>query len=1138
MSRRSFTFSILLSCFLSVVVLPSSGQQKPLITKTINEEARVTIGGSKHPLAQPRFDIGSVNPDVKLDRMLLVLGASPQQEQDLQNLLKSQQDRTSPNFHHWLTPEEFGQKFGPAPQDLAAVKSWLAADGFTVESVAKSGRWIEFSGTAGQTEHAFSTIMRQYQIGLSHHIGNASEISLPAAVSPVVRGLVSLHDFFKRPMIHELVRAQRNSDGSYSPISPDATIPTSTGTIHALTPGDFAKIYQLNPLYTAAPTPLNGTGVTIAIVARHAAGGIDFVEFRQLTGLSPGNLIQDGNLVSNLDPDTSLGDEIEADLDAQWAGAVAPAATINVVVSSSTATSDGVDLSAAEIVDRNLAPVMSVSFGDCEAALGPAENAFFKGLWQQAAAQGISVMVASGDSGAAGCDQLTQATAATGGLAVSGLSSTPFNTAVGGTEFQEGSNPGLFWSSVNTSSGVSANGYIPESAWNESCDPNAPASPCAGAGFILASGGGGASALYPKPDWQNGISGVPGDAARDVPDISFSAAIHDGYVICAQNSCASNQIGVIGGTSASSPAFAGVMAIVNQAAGRQGLANYKLYELAQNASAFCDSNSRSNPTVAAPSNCIFNDVTSGNNSVPGLVGFNAGPAFDLVSGLGSVNASNLVNAWNAIPLQTTTVAISSNGGTNITGIHGQPVPLSVTVTGALATPAPGGNVALVSSTSGGVGAVAVSGPATGNTSTFDGTVGNLPGGTYTLTGHYPGAGQFAPSDSNGITVNISPEASSVKMQTFSRNSVGAKIAATSFPYGSFMDLHADVSGASGQGISTGAVDFMEGAVILGGGAGVNPKGEAEAILVGSNPFPAALTPGTHTLTAHYLGDSSFKAADSAAVTLTITKGNPAVELPVNSNGFVATAPGSLFAIVHQTGTIIPTGSVQFFNAGSAFGNPVTLNSSGTASLPATFVDQGQLTFTASYTGDATYNAATSQPLNVPVVAPFRFGGQLTATISAGQKALFNTTLLSNDSSATFTGNVALTCQSPSAAITCSVTPGSVPFSATNAVPFTVAVTTTTSASLHPLRLHGWPLTLAGVAAMVLVGFGKKYKPALAMLVFLAALGISSCGGGGSAQNTPPPTPTPPPTTTQANIVVTGTSGSYVATTTLQLTITH
>jgi hypothetical protein len=441
----------------------------------------------------------------------------------------------------------------------------------------------------------------------------------------------------------------------------------------------------------------------------------------------------------------------------------------------------------------------------------------------------------------------------------------------------------------------------------------------------------------------------------------------------------------------------------------------------------------------------------------------------------------------------------------------------------------------MSSANGGVGAVAVSGPATGNKSTFDGTVSNLPGGTYTLSGHYGGDGQFGPSDSNAITVNISSEASSVKMQTFTQNSAGGKIAATSFPYGSFMDLHADVTGASGQGVPTGIVTFTDpsGPGDLGP---VNGKGEAEAFpgVAGSSP---ALTVGTHALTAHYRGDASFNPSDSAPFTVTITKGNPSVELPANSNEFIATAPGSLFAIVRPTG-IIPTGSVQFFDGGSAIGGAVTLSSSGTATLPTTFVEQGPRTITASYTGDATYNPATSQPLTLTVGPPFVLAGPSTGNVSAGQPTLITLLLAASGSAVKFSGDVALTCQSPSAAITCSVSPGSVSFSAPNSVAFAVSINTTTSASLRTPQLRGWPLTLAGVAAIVLAGFGKRYKPALAVLVFMGALGISSCGGGGSAQNTPSPTPTPPPTTTQASVVVTGTSGSYVATTTLQLTITH
>ncbi|HWG48136.1 MAG TPA: protease pro-enzyme activation domain-containing protein, partial [Candidatus Acidoferrales bacterium] len=247
--------------------------------------------GSKHPLAQPRFDVGPVDPTTRFNRMLLVLAPSPQQEQDLQTLLDSQQDKSSPNYHHWLTPQEFGQKFGPAPQDLATVKSWLVQQGFSVDAVAQSGRWIQFSGTAGQAERAFGTIMRQYQIGDARHIANATQLSLPAGIAPVVSGVASLHNFFMKPMVSRVMQASSNGDGTYSIINPDATFSTSNGPVHALTPGDYTKIYQLQPLYSATPTALNGAGTTIAIVARSDANFTDVANFRSLTGIVPGQLI-------------------------------------------------------------------------------------------------------------------------------------------------------------------------------------------------------------------------------------------------------------------------------------------------------------------------------------------------------------------------------------------------------------------------------------------------------------------------------------------------------------------------------------------------------------------------------------------------------------------------------------------------------------------------------------------------------------------------------------------------------------------------------------------------------------------------------------------------------------------------------
>lgn len=1128
----------LLTCFflfslICLLTIAPAAQQEPMLSRPIDDSVRFTVAGSKHPLAQPQFDIGSVDPGTRFDRMLLVLSPSPQQEIELQKFLDSQQDRSSPNYHHWLTPEEFGLKFGPAPQDIATVKNWLEQKGFVVGAVARSGRWLEFSGTAGQTERAFGTLLRQYDVAATRHIANATDISVPAAIAPVVRGVVSLHNFFKKPMLTRYVQARPNGDGTYTPINPDATFNTPDGAVHALTPGDYAKIYQLNPLYSATPA-LNGAGVSIAIVARSDASASDWLDFRSLTGVPPG-----GDLTNTLtlppDPGFGGGDSVEANLDSQWAGGVAPGAFINVVVSASTATSDGVDLSSAYIVDHNLAPVMTVSFGACESDLGAADNAFYNNLWEQAAAQGISVMVASGDSGAAGCDFAVQLTAATRGAGVSGLASTPFNTAVGGTEFQENGST-AYWSSTNSSTGVSVNGYIPEVAWNETCDPTAANSPCASLGlFILASTGGGASLVYPKPIWQSGLFGIPSDLARDVPDVSLSAADHDGYVICYGNSCGIGTVYVVGGTSASSPSFAGIMAIVNQGAGKQGQANYRLYELAQHNNAFCNSASRTSPSVPPPSTCLFNDVTSGTNSVPGQVGFSAEAMFDLTTGLGSVNAFNLVNAWKAIILQGTTVTLSSSGNPTISATHGQPVPLTVTVTGALPAPPPGGGVALMSSLTGPVDAVQVAGAASGNVATFDGIFSNLPGGSYNLTAHYSGDGQFAPADSNSVTVSISPESSVTALRTFGIDSRGFAVPATTFSYGSFMDLHADVSGASGQGTPTGNVSFLDtGTTQTISSSGINVKGESEFWMRGGNSFPPALTVGTHTLGANYSGDSSFNSGSSAPLTVTITKGNPTVSVSQVID-FLATRPGTLSAVVNSTGPILATGTVQFLDGGVSLGAPVTLPPNGNdVTLQTTFSTEGPHPITASYSGDGTYNPAVSSAQVVNVDPPFIIAGtSFSATVAAGQGTTFNLNVFDSTPS-TFSGTVTVTCSSANAGVSCTVNPGSVSVgSTTTSAPFTVTVNTTTTASLHgqpPLR---WPLALSGVVAIALVGFSRRSRqPLLAVITLCLIAGATSCGGGGSS------VPPPPPPPTKASVVVTGTSGTHVATATLNLTITH
>jgi hypothetical protein len=305
-------------------------------------------------------------------------------------------------------------------------------------------------------------------------------------------------------------------------------------------------------------------------------------------------------------------------LDVEWSGAVAPAAKVKFVVGASTATSDGVDLSAQYIVNHALAPVVSTSYGSCEQQMGAAELAFYNSLWEQAASQGMSSFVASGDSGAAGCSYGSSASGTS--TAVNGLCSSPYSTCVGGTQFNEGSNYADYWAATNSTGYGSALGYIPEVVWNESGS--------SGETGLWASGGG-ASLVYAQPSWQQGVSGTSAaNGMRAVPDVALSAAGHDGYIIYENGSS-----WVISGTSAAAPSFAALMALVveSQGGSGQGNANAGLYPLL---------NAAHNPFHATP---------SGNNSVPGVAGFAAsGAPYNLATGLGSVDGTVLVSSWGTI----------------------------------------------------------------------------------------------------------------------------------------------------------------------------------------------------------------------------------------------------------------------------------------------------------------------------------------------------------------------------------------------------------------------------------------------------------------------------------------------------------
>jgi hypothetical protein len=601
---RFILFQATMFCCWAVAALSQTGVNERVIPDRIiapiQEAQVVTLTGNVHPLARGEFDLGAVSAETPLAWMVLELEPSAAQQAELDSLLEAQHDAGSPLYHQWLTPAEYGSRFGAGAEDLARITTWLAGHGFVVEEIPASARLVVFSGNAGMVADTFHTEIHRYVVNGVEHIGNAQDPQVPAALAGVVGGVVSLHDFRRTSQI-----AARTELSFGLGARPQYT----SGSTHYLFPADWATIYDLNSLYTAGT---KGTGTSIAIVGRSNINVSDVTQFRSASELTANNPTV---ILVGANPGLVVGDQDESTLDVEWSGAVAPAATVKFVVGDSSQTTDGVDLSAQYIVNHATAPVVSTSYGSCEQDMGSTELAFYNALWEQAASQGMSAFVSSGDSGASGCDA---ASASTGtGKAVNGLCSSPYSTCVGGTEFNDGSNAAEYWSAANTASYGSALSYIPEKVWNESGSNG---------GSGLWSSGGGVSVVYPEPAWQMGVSGISAaNGMRAVPDVAMVAAGHDGYIIYENGS-----YWVISGTSAASPTFAGVMALVVQAKGGagQGNANAGLYPLV---------NAAHDP---------FHSTPAGNNSVPGVVGFTAsGSTYNLATGLGSVDGALLVSAW-------------------------------------------------------------------------------------------------------------------------------------------------------------------------------------------------------------------------------------------------------------------------------------------------------------------------------------------------------------------------------------------------------------------------------------------------------------------------------------------------------------
>lgn len=663
MFNQNFVRGRLGALLAGCLIVASAGLAEPpsRIRESLDSGRTFQLQGNTHPLISSVPDQGATAEQTPIPRVTIDFKMSAAQQTSLTKLLAEQQDPSSSQYHKWLTPEQYGEQFGISKNDLAKVEAWAKRIGFTNIQVARAKNSISMAGTVGLAQYAFQTPIHNFNVNGRLHYANTADPYLPAAIQGIAAAVRGLSDLHPRPHSR--------------PVSHPRFTSSLSGDIY-MAPGDFATIYDVQTLYNNG---IDGTGEKIAIAGQTDIQTIDIEAFQTAAGLTvkAPTVILDG-----ADPGfPSDGDLSEAELDVEWAGAVARGATI-VYVNSQDAFQ-----SAIYAIDNQVANVVSLTYGGCEAQTANSDLASLTAAFQQANAEGITVTAASGDSGAADCDYSSNPNTldltATNGLAVDFPASSPYVTGLGGTAFNEGS--GDYWGPIgsNNSNGGSALSYIPEMAWNDDCSPGTTTvAGCAGtANYGLSATGGGVSTLYTKPSWQVG-TGVPADGFRDVPDVSVdSSPNHDGYLICetpttngvaaTTSSCVNGtfrdvngDLNVIGGTSVASPTFAGIVALIDQLTGSaQGNVNQRLYALAS----------------LAPD--AFHDITVGSNIVPctvgttdcttGILGYNTTTGYDQVTGLGTIDANNLAQSWApsytlSINPSTLTLTDSSSGTATVT----------------------------------------------------------------------------------------------------------------------------------------------------------------------------------------------------------------------------------------------------------------------------------------------------------------------------------------------------------------------------------------------------------------------------------------------------------------------------------------
>jgi subtilase family serine protease len=1031
-TRRIASGFLLLSLF-SVSAHAQSELLEPGTARIVDESRRVVLHGTVHPLAQPQNDRGAVPDSFPAERMIVMLQRSADREQALQKFLRDVHTPGSPSFHHWVTPSEFGAKFGASDADIATISNWLQSHGFRLGKLASSKLHLEFSGTAAQVREALQTEIHEYNVEGKTYYAIAREASVPEQIRPLVRGFAPLNTFPLTSYIHVAGKGTLTSPGHL--VKPQFTQTGSTSNFYAVAPEDFATQYNLGPLYAAGT---NGTGQIVGILGESNIDLGPVTAYRQLFGLSGNNtqVVIDGE-----DPSDGAGPNIEGFLDVEVSGAVAPKATINFYIAGGTHFQSPLVLATMRALEDNQASVLSASFGECEAMLGTAGNQLWSGFWEQAAAQGQTVVVASGDTGPASCPLLlTPGTTEIVDLnpAVNGLASSSWNIAVGGTDFYysdyASGAPSITsdWNQNNDASNGSLKAPLPEQPWDNLLGFNAVA---VGDSITLPSpaGGGGASNCsvstvtppnpptctsgYPKPAWQN-APGVPADGVRDLPDVSLFAANgqnYSAYAICdLPGDCSPSgsvppQVLLVGGTSASTPAMAGIMALVNQKYGRQGQADFTIYALArQQPSVFHDISLGTNDTVCGQQTTTCNVPTS----VPPFLGlfsygvYAAAPGYDMATGIGSFDANAFVTNWNKITYEASSTALQISPASIV---HGSPVNVTTMVKASSGASVPTGDVDVQLSAPAQLPALngllqLAGGTASGSISTF-------PGGTYQVTAQYAGDGVFAPSTSLASTLTVTPEPSvtqlTLQYQALQLSVSGGIVQnGAQAPFGSFWTFSAQPTGqvSNSTAAGTGTILFSDAA------NSVQVPLSSSGIAYWA---PNDLALGSHSVTANYSGDPSYNASTSTPLTFTVVKGSPLLRVGLDQGLFFmpgvqgqyqAGAPININVFTYS-GTSLnpPTGNVSVTLGSTTQTAPLQLaqyptHSVSAATVTFTNVPAGTYNLNASYAGDSNWNAASYTAPNPLTFANFTPSASTLSvsvspsTVNSGQSVTFTVTL--------------------------------------------------------------------------------------------------------------------------------------------------